>query len=309
MIQLDEDEVERRLGAVDLVALMRSVLCATAGGEAGGPLRAAFTTPDGAWFGAMPAWVGGPQTALGAKLVVAIPANAARGLPTHRAVVVLLDPTTGAPLAWLAAEALTRARTAAVSVVATQSLARSPRGAHAILGCGAQGAAHLDAFARAGLVERLTLWSRDRAHAEAAARAAQGHGLDVRVARDPGDAVRGADVITTCTAAAQPLFEAAAVADGAHLNAIGACVADRRELPAALVGASALIVDDLAAARAEAGDVILAVAVGAASWDGVVSLGDVLAHRGSARSGRVSLFISLGLGVEDVAAAAAIVAG
>ncbi len=308
MIQLDEDEVERRLGTLDLVPLMRSVLCAAARGDAGGPIRAALTTPDGAWFGAMPAWVGGPQTALGAKLVVAIPANAARGLPTHRAVVVLLDPVTGAPQAWIDAEALTRARTAAVSVVATQSLALRPRGTHAILGAGAQAVAHLDAFARAELVERLTVWSRDDARTEALVRVAQTHHLEVRAARDPDDAVRGADVITTCTASAQPLFDAAAVGDGAHVNAIGACVADKRELPAALVGASALVVDDLAAARAEAGDVILAVADGAASWDGVISLGEVLAHLGSPRSGRVSIFVSLGLGVEDVAAAAALVA-
>jgi len=307
MIRIGEAEVERRLGALDLVAIMRSALCAAACGDAGGPTRAAFTTPDGTWFGAMPAWVGGPQPALGAKLVVAIPANAARGLPTHRAVIVLLDPATGAPLAWIDAEALTRARTAAVSVVATQSLASTPRGAHAILGAGAQGLAHLDAFARAGMIERLTLWSRDRARAEAAARVAHAHGVDVQVARDPGDAVRGADVITTCTAAALPLFDAATVSDGAHVNGVGACVAGKRELPGALVGASALVVDDLAAARAEAGDVILAVADGAASWDGVVSLGKVLAHRGSPRTGRVSIFVSLGLGVEDVAAAAAIV--
>ena len=308
MIRLDEAEVERRLGVLDLAALMRWVLCANAGGDAGGPTRAALTTPAGVWFGAMPAWVGPPRTALGAKLVVTIPANAARGLPTHRAVVVLLDPETGEPLAWIDAEALTRARTAAVSVVATQTLARNPRGAHAILGCGAQGNAHLDAFARAGLVERLALWSRDRARAEASARAAQAYGLGVRVAPDPDDAVRGADVITTCTAAAQPLLDANSVGDGAHLNAIGACVADKRELPGALVGASALIVDDLAAARAEAGDVILAVADGAASWDGVVSLGEVLAHRAAPRAGRSTIFVSLGLGVEDVAAAAAILA-
>ncbi|HYW53004.1 MAG TPA: NAD(P)-binding domain-containing protein [Dongiaceae bacterium] len=305
MIVLDEAEVERRLGALDLVALMESALRAVACGDGGGPVRAALTTRDGVWFGAMPAWSAAPHAALGAKLVVAVPANAARGLPTHRAVVVLLDPRTGEPRAWVEAEALTRARTAAVSVVATRALARRPRGAHAILGAGAQGAAHLDAFARAGLVERLVVWSRDGTHAAALARAA--HALDVRIAGEADDAVRGADVVTTCTASAEPLFGAAAVADGAHVNAVGACVASKRELPAALVGDAALVVDDVAAARAEAGDVVLAVAEGAASWDGVVSLGDVLARRAVPRGGRVSLFESLGLGVEDVAAAHALV--
>jgi ornithine cyclodeaminase/alanine dehydrogenase-like protein (mu-crystallin family) len=307
MIVLDEAEVERRLAAIDLVALMETALRAAAGGDGGGPVRAAFTTRDGVWFGAMPAWIGAPHAALGAKLVVAVPANLARGLPTHRAVVVLLDPQTGAPVAWVEAEALTRVRTAAVSVVATRALARRPRGAHAILGAGAQGTAHAEAFVRAGLVERLAVWSRDGAHAAALARAAHALGVNVRVANDAGDAVRGADVVTTCTASAEPLFAAGSVADGVHVNAVGACVATKRELPGRLVGDSALVVDDVAAARAEAGDVVLAVADGAAAWDGVASLGEILAGRAVPRAGRLSLFVSLGLGVEDVAAAAAII--
>jgi ornithine cyclodeaminase len=307
MIVLDEAEVERRLAGVDLVRLMGTALRAAASGDGGGPVRAALTTRDDVWFGAMPAWTARPRAALGAKLVVAMPGNAARGLPTHRAVVVLLDPRTGTPVAWLEAEALTRARTAAVSVVATRALARRPGGAHAILGAGAQGAAHVDAFARAGMLGRLAIWSRDGAHATVLAESARALGADVRVAADADDAVRGADVITTCTASAQPLFDAASVADGAHVNAVGACVARKRELPGQLVGGSSLVVDDVAAAHAEAGDVVLAVAEGVGSWDGVVTLGDVLAERASPRAGRLSLFVSLGLGVEDVAAAAAIV--
>ena len=186
--------------------------------------------------------------------------------------------------------------------------AEAEDGAHAILGAGAQGAAHLDAFARAGMVGRLAIWSRNREHAHALAEEAVALGVEVRVAHDAGDAVRGADVVTTCTGSAEPLFDADCVADGAHVNAVGACVPAKRELPGRLVGVAALVVDDVAAARAEAGDVVLAVAEGAASWGGVVSLGDVLAGRASPRAARVSLFESLGLGVEDVAAAAALVA-
>jgi ornithine cyclodeaminase len=307
MIRLDEADVERRLATLDLPELMRETLRAAASGEGGGPVRAAFTTPRAVWFGAMPAWVGGASPALGAKLVVAIPENAARGLPTHRAAVVLFDPETGEPYAWVEAEALTRDRTAAVSVVATQTLAERPRGTHAILGAGVQGHAHLAAFARAGMLDTVVVWSRDRARAESLAATARDAGVPARIASSAGDAVRGADVITTCTASAAPLFDAASVGDGAHVNAVGACVAAKRELPGALVGSAGVVVDDLAAARAEAGDMILAVADGEASWDGVVALGDVLAQHARPRAGRVSLFDSLGLGIEDVAAAAAIV--
>ncbi|MDB5039683.1 MAG: ornithine cyclodeaminase [Candidatus Eremiobacteraeota bacterium] len=300
-------EVERRLAALDLPELMAATLRAAAAGEGGGPVRSALTTGEGVWLAAMPAWSAAPHSSLGAKLVVAIPGNAARGLPTHRAVVVLLDPLTGAPTAWVEAEALTRARTAAVSVVATRLLARRARGRHAILGAGAQGSAHLEAFARAGLPQRLAVWSRDRDRAQRLVGAARALGIAARLAETADDAVHGADVITTCTGSAEPLFDAASVADGAHLNAIGACVADKRELPGRLIGQSALVVDDVAAARAEAGDILLAVAEGIASWDGIVSLGEVLLERVTPRGGRVSTFVSLGLGVEDVATAAALV--
>ncbi|HEY0395035.1 MAG TPA: ornithine cyclodeaminase family protein [Candidatus Elarobacter sp.] len=309
MTVLDETDVDRRLGGLDLVALMRETLRSAALGDGGGPVRASFTTQRGVWFGAMPAWSGGSSGALGAKMVVAIPGNAARGLPTHRACVVLLDPETGAFTAWIDAEALTRARTAAVSVVATQALARRASGAYAILGAGAQGHAHLEAFTRAGMLGSLAVWSRDRERAAALVRAATELGVAARVAADPDDAVRGADVITTCTASAEPLFGAVSVADGAHVNAVGACVAQKRELPGGLVGQASLVVDDVDAARAEAGDVILAVRDGDAAWDGVVTLGAVLAGIASPRVGRVTVFESLGIGVEDVAAAAALVRG
>ena len=303
MITLDEAQVEARLGKLDLVGLMRDTLRAAALGEGGGPTRASLAMANG-WFGAMPAWTPG---GLGAKLVVVIPGNAARGLPTHRAVVVLFEPETGAAAAWIEAEAITRDRTAAVSVVATQALAARPRGRHAILGAGVQGWAHADAFARAGLLESLAIWSRDAAHADALVAHARELGVAAQRAESADAAVRGADVISTCTGTTEPLFAADAVADGAHVNAVGACVPDRRELPGELIGAAALVVDDVTAARAEAGDVVLAVAEGAASWDGVVTLGDVLAERAVPRPGRASVFISLGLGVEDVATAVALV--
>jgi len=299
-------EVERRLATLDLPELMEATLRAAAAGDGEGPVRAALTTAEGVWFAAMPAWSALPQPSLGAKLVVAIPGNAQRGLPTHRAVVVLLDPATGAPTAWVEAEALTRARTAAVSVVATRTLALRARGRHAILGAGVQGCAHLEAFARAGLLRHVAVWSRDRDRAQRLVGAARALGVAALFAASADDAVRDADVITTCTASAEPLFDAASIADGAHLNAIGACVAHKRELPGRLVGESALVVDDVAAARAEAGDILLAVGDGAASWDGVVSLGETMLGRATPRDGRASVFVSLGLGIEDVAAAAAI---
>ncbi len=306
MIRIDEAEVERRLPSLDLVAIIRRALGAAANGAAGGSVRSAFTTPQSTWFGAMPAWIGGAEPALGAKLVVAIPSNAARGLPTHRAVIVLFDPETGEPSAWIEAEAITRERTAAASVLATQALAMRPVGAHAILGAGVQGRAHLERFARGGMIESVAIWSRDRTHAEALAKHALDLGVGVYVADSADDAVASALVVSTCTASAEPLFDANSINDQTHVNAVGACVATHRELPAALIGEAAVTVDDLAAARAEAGDIVLAVRDGAASWDDVTELGPVLEGHVEPRNARATVFVSLGLGIEDIAVATAI---
>jgi ornithine cyclodeaminase/alanine dehydrogenase-like protein (mu-crystallin family) len=255
----------------------------------------------------MPAWTEIPRRALGAKLVMVIPGNAAQNLPTHRAVVLLFDPATGETAAWVDGEAVTRDRTAAVSVVATRALTRRPHGVHAILGAGVQGRAHALAFAKAGPVERFVVWSPSPARAANLVSDLRARGLAATAFEDVVQAVRDADVVTTCTAAMSPLLPVEAIAEGAHINAVGASLPDRREIPGTLIGASALVVDDLAAAERESGDVILAVAEGAASWDGVVSLGAVLTGQKAPRPGRVSVFVSLGLGIEDVATAAAVV--
>ncbi len=306
MLRLDEAEVEALLPRLDLVALLAQTLAAAARGEGGGPVRTVLGTREELWFGAMPAWTDVPRPALGAKLVVFAPRNAARALPTHRAVVILFDVQTGAAQAWIEAEAITRDRTAAVSVAATQALAHRARGRHAILGAGVQGRAHANAFMRAGLATSFAIWSRTAEHAQALAADLRANGHDAQATAQPEEAVHGADVISTCTGSRTPLFAADVVADGAHINAVGACLPDRRELPGPLVASSALVVDDLDAAYKEAGDIILAAAEGSERWDGVVTLGAVLAGLAAPRKGRVSTFVSLGLGVEDVAVAAAV---
>jgi ornithine cyclodeaminase len=286
---------------------MRASLRATASGPARGPTRAVLEL-QGAWFATMPASVTlDDLSGLGAKLVTAFPRNAGRGLATHQAIVAMFDPETGAPLGLVAGETITERRTAAVSVVATERLAKRPRGTLAILGAGAQGRSHLEAFLDAGLIERLQLWSRHREHAEALAAIARANDLAaVVVAADPASAVQGADVIVTATSTAEPLFEARDLADGAHVNAVGSCVPSRRELPADLIDAANLYVDSIDAAWRESGDLLLAASeLGRERVRICAELGTMLAEpeRGDPDA-RATIFKSLGLGIEDVACAA-----
>jgi ornithine cyclodeaminase/alanine dehydrogenase-like protein (mu-crystallin family) len=308
---IDEATVARILTPAVTRDLMRSTLRARAGGAAHGPTRAVLQLSQG-WFATMPATVAlDDLRGLGAKLVTAFPKNVGDGLPTHQAIVAMFDPGTGAPIALVAGETITERRTAAVSLVATERLAQRPRGTLAVLGAGAQAHAHLDAFLAAGLVERLQLWSPRFERAEALAAKARASGLAaVVVAGDPAAAVHGADVIVTATAASTPLFEACDVADGAHLNAVGSCVPSRRELPAALVAEANVYVDSLDGAWREAGDLILAAHdLGHARVRVCAELGTMLSDpERSDPVARVTIFESLGLGIEDVACAAYVLA-
>lgn len=305
MLFLDEAAVARTLSIGDTIALMRETLRASAQGTAHGPLRSVTALHHG-WFAAMPAALEAGAGALGAKLVSAFPGNAEHGLATHQATIALFDPLTGALLALLGGATITELRTAAVSVVATETLAHEPRGVHAILGAGAQARSHLQAFAHAGLIEELRVWSRTPHHALALVQQASDLGVAATYASSPDDAVADAAVVTTVSASGTPLFGADALPRHAHVNAVGACVPERRELPGLLIARATIIVDSRAAALAESGDLLLAGHEGNFTPARIAAeLGEVLAGKTTiARAEAPTVFISLGLGIEDVACAA-----
>jgi ornithine cyclodeaminase/alanine dehydrogenase-like protein (mu-crystallin family) len=301
---VDEATVAQTLTPAILRDLMRRTLAAAARGEAHGPTRLVLATARG-WFASMPALVALDDLhGLGTKLVSFFPQNVA--VPTHHAVIAMLDPATGTFQALVAGETITERRTAAVSVVATERLAARPKGTLAILGAGVQGAAHLEAFLDAGLLTSLRVWSPTSANAERLASRARAAGVAAVVSGDASNAARGADVVVTATAAVEPLFAAAAIADGAHVNAVGACVPSRRELPAQLVAEANVYVDSIDAAWQESGDLLLAARdLGRDRVSIASELGAMLADPSMRHPPRrVTIFESLGLGIEDVACAA-----
>lgn len=237
------------------------------------------------FLAAMPAYTG----ALGAKLVTFYPGN--RGVPTHNALVVLFRPETGEPLAVMDGRLITELRTAAVSAIATDLLARPESATLCLLGAGVQAASHLEALR---LVRRLTevrVWS-PRHAAEFAAR----HGVTASASAEA--AVRGADIVVVATDSPVPVLDGDWLAAGTHVNAIGACRPDWRELDDATLRRVRLFVDSREAALVESGDVMAAPAIAA-------ELGEVISdpRRGRTDSRQVTLFKSLGLAVEDVVAA------
>lgn len=286
---LDEEQVASLLRIEDLLPAMERALVDLSAGRIVQPARQMLKTPEPAsYFASMPA---AGAVGMGAKLVSIYPGNAARGLPTHLALILLFSPETGEPLAVMDGRLITEMRTAAVSAVATRALARPDARVLAILGSGVQAHSHVDALRLVRNFEEIRVWSRDAEHARCFAEAVGGRAMDAE------NAVRGADVVVTATAATAPILKGAWLEPGAHVNAIGWSGPNGRELDDAAMQESILIVDSREGASRESGDVLLSGAKIHAE------IGDVLSGAAAVPAGRTTVFKSIGMAVEDVAAA------
>jgi len=286
MVLLDEAAVRRLLRMVDLIPAMETALADLSGGRAVQPVRQVVPVAEHQGFmGVMPAY----NKALGAKLVTFYPNN--QGLPTHHAMIQLFRPETGEPLVMMDGRLITEMRTAAASAVASKLLARPEASVLAILGSGVQAHSHLEALRLVRTFRKIRVWSprNSRAFAEQ-------HG--VTAAASAADAVRGADVIVVATASKKPVLLGEWLDAGSHINAVGACRPDWRELNDEALRRSRLYVDSREAATRESGDVIAAGQV-------PVELGEVIsgARPGRESAAEITLFKSVGVAVEDVMAA------
>jgi ornithine cyclodeaminase len=304
---LAENDIRSLLTMSDLIEAMRPAMIEYSTGRAQQPLRTVMELGGSrSFFGSMPASLHDPA-AVGTKLVTVFPSNHARGLPSHMATIVLLDPETGALMGILDGRFITEARTAAVSALSTDVLARGDAGILAILGSGVQARSHLHALKCVRSLREVRVWSPDESHRTAFAREmAPVAGVSITPAESPALAVRGADLIVTATSSTTALIDAGDVSKGAHICAVGACRPTHRELGGRLVAQSRLFVDSRVGAAAEAGDLVLAQAEGLLGSEPIAGeLGELLAGHVTGRQAEaeITLFKSLGMAVEDVAAA------
>lgn len=252
---------------------------------------------DGGDLLVMPA--AGPE-GVGVKLVTVAPGNAVAGLPLIHGMYVLFSSGSMQPEALVDGAALTALRTAAVSALATKHLARPDAHRLVVFGAGAQAAAHAAAMPAVRPIDDIRIVGRDRERVRALVAELNAAGLPAQAGRP--DAVASADVVCTCTTSAAPVFDGGDLAPGAHVNAIGAYRQDMRELDAALIARATLVVEERAAALAEAGDIIQAVGEGAIEPDHVdVELGEVVrGERGRRSPEETTVFKSVGLAFEDL---------
>jgi ornithine cyclodeaminase len=301
---LSHDDVEALLTMPECIAAMEGAMEALAKGDVCNPLRS-IVRPERAdgFLGLMPAYKGGSNPAYGLKEICLFPGNPARGLDTHLGAVLLHSGVTGELLAVINASAVTAIRTAAMSAVATKLLARDDAQTLAILGAGVQARSHLQAIPHVRKIREIRIASRTPAKAKALAA-----GFDnAHVAESIEEAVRGADIIVTATSSREPVVRREWVANGAHINAVGSSVASARELDAATVAAASLFVDRRESTVNESGDYLMALREGAITGPGHIraELGEILTGQAPGRTSRdeITLFKSLGVAIEDLAAA------
>jgi ornithine cyclodeaminase/alanine dehydrogenase-like protein (mu-crystallin family) len=298
-------DVRELLTYSECADVMREALAGLARGRIQQPLRTIVRLRDAAGFmGLMPAY--SPEVGFGLKALCIMPGNPAIGKDAHQGAVLLSDVRTGEPLALVNASAVTEIRTAATSAVATALLARPGAAELAVIGTGVQGRAHARAIAATRPLTGIRFTALDLAKARKVAADLEGElGVPVRAADSVPEAVAGAGIVVTATSASEPVLRREWLAPGTHVNAVGACVPGDRELDAATMAEAAVFADSRESVSHEAGDFLLA------QGEGVINpvraeLGELLTGTAPGRAGdeEVTVFESLGLAAEDLAAVA-----
>jgi thiomorpholine-carboxylate dehydrogenase len=287
-LHLDEEQVRQHLRMEELIPAMEHALIDFSAGKVTQPVRSVITVdPPGGFFGMMPALT---PDGLGIKIVTFYATNVERGIPTHMATIFLVDPETGAPLAVMDGRLITEMRTAAVSAAATKLLAPPDAKVLAILGSGVQAGSHVEALRLVRRFEEIRVWSHTPEHAERFAKEIGAKAMSAE------DAVCDADVVVTATNSKTAVLKGSWLKPGCHVNAVGACRSDWRELDNDATR-NVVFVDSREAAMKESGDVILS---GATIY---AELGEALAGKVPSRANETTIFKSLGMAVEDIVAA------
>ena len=296
---LSAKETAARLPYSALADAIREVALARSSGAVHAPPRLALPLPRNGVLLVMPA---SDRDIAITKLVTVHPGNPGRGLPTIRGEVVVMEAETGTRLGLLDGATVTARRTAALSLLAARELAPCPEDPLLMVGAGAQGRSHLEAFAEGLGVRKVFVASRTREGAEALATHAQGLGVEAVVVESPEEALPEVDLIVTATTSREPVLPGD-VREGTFVAAVGSFEPEAAELPPGLISGAAVVVDTIEGAKEEAGDLIRAEKAGAFRWEGATALEEVL-HEGERPTGTV-VFKSVGSALWDLAAARA----
>jgi ornithine cyclodeaminase/alanine dehydrogenase-like protein (mu-crystallin family) len=308
---INRKEVGRLLPMAACIDAMAEAMRAASGGAVSMPLR--LFTPladDSGSLGLMPGSTLDPPF-FGAKVISLLFDNPAKGLPTVQGYVSLFDHETGRPVALIEGASVTAIRTAAASGLATRELARQDARTHGVFGTGVQAVTHIDAVACARDISRVVVWGRNAEKARRfAAEQAERVQIDISATDDPAEAA-SCDVVSTVTAATQPILRGEWLRPGCHLNLVGVHTPEAREADTAAIKRSRVYVDLMESAMNEAGDLLIPIGEGAIDKRHILGeIGQVLAGEIAGRTGEsdITLYKSLGIVAQDLFAAAHIYA-
>lgn len=308
---INRQEVERLLPMATCIDVMADAMRAASGGAVAMPLRLFTPLADGSGsFGLMPGSTLDPPF-FGAKVISLLPGNPAKGLPMVQGYVSLFEHETGKPVALIEGASVTAIRTAAASGLATRELAREDARTHGIFGTGVQAVTHIDAVSCARDIRKIVVWGRDpdktRQFARRQSERAQ---VEVTATEDPQEAA-GCDIVSTVTAASEPILCGDWLRPGCHLNLVGVHTPEAREADTRAIERSRVYVDFMESALSEAGDILLPIGEGAIDQAHILGeIGQVLAGAVPGRTGDtdITLYKSLGIVAQDLFAAAHIYA-
>ncbi|MFC1878334.1 ornithine cyclodeaminase family protein [Chloroflexota bacterium] len=311
MIILSAEDVRKALPMPQAIKAVKGAFAALSAGQVEVPIRTQLPVPPhNAISLFMPAFVedeGGQ--ALTVKVVSVFPHNPERGLPLIYAAVLVLEPDSGRPLALLEGGALTAIRTGAASGAASDILAREDSQVLAIFGAGTQGATQIEAVCAVRPIQTVWVFDPDTQKAlSLIGRAANqlAASINIHQAQSPAQAVKDADIICTATTSTTAVFDDADLKPGAHINGVGSYTEEMQEIPVETVKRALLVVDERAAALAEAGDIIQPLEQGEIDPNHIhAELGEIILDRKSGRTdaGRITFFKSVGNAVQDAASA------
>lgn len=253
----------------------------------------------------MPAWIEGEH--YGVKLANIFPSNGRLGLPAVTSVYALFSARTGQLEALMDGGAITVRRTAASSVLAATRLARPDSATLLVIGAGRMAPLLVEAYRAALPIRKVLIWARRLEQSRALAAS-----LDAVAVDDLEAALAVADIVSSATLSRSPLIRGAALHDGMHVDLVGAFSPEMREVDGAAVARSTVFIDTLGGARAEAGDLIQAIAEGQFSWGRIAADLEALvtgAHRGRTNPAEITLFKSVGAAIEDLAIARLVLKG
>jgi ornithine cyclodeaminase/alanine dehydrogenase-like protein (mu-crystallin family) len=304
-LYINKEKISSLLPMMECIPLMETMFRDLAHGKTLQPLRSLMRLPgqSGGLLGMMPAYAEGPGV-IGIKIITVFHGNGAAGYPSHQGVVMLFDGRHGQPLMLFDAEEITAIRTAAATAVATRLLAKEDATHLAVLGTGQQAERHIEAIGLVRKIEKISLWGRNKVHAETLReKIVHRYPCPVAIHDSAQSAVATANIICTVTASPHPVLSGEWISPDAHLNVVGACTPNTREVDTIAMTRSSLFTDRYESLFNEAGEFLIPKKEGVITEADVKGeIGEVLigTKKGRNSPGEITLFKSLGIAAEDL---------